>query len=133
MTMKMKVLLVDIDDNLKEALGNLFDKIFTGKQYDLIQVNLIRKALEIIKNNHIDLMITDLQLLDGSGISLLIQVQDSFPDIPKIVLSAYTDLISKEDMKLLGINYFFQKPPNLHTLKQGIEQILQLKKEENME
>lgn len=129
----MKVLLVDIDDNLKEALGNLFDKIFTGKQYDLIQVNLIRKALEIIKNNHIDLMITDLQLLDGSGISLLIQVQDSFPDIPKIVLSAYTDLISKEDMKLLGINYFFQKPPNLHTLKQGIEQILQLKKEENME
>ncbi len=133
MTMKMKVLLVDIDDNLKKALGNLFDKIFTGKQYDLIQVNLIRKALEIIKNNHIDLMITDLQLLDGSGISLLIQVQDSFPDIPKIVLSAYTDLISKEDMKLLGINYFFQKPPNLHTLKQGIEQILQLKKEENME
>jgi DNA-binding NtrC family response regulator len=131
--MKMKVLLVDIDDNLKKALGNLFDKIFTGKQYDLIQVNLIRKALEIIKNNHIDLMITDLQLLDGSGISLLIQVQDSFPDIPKIVLSAYTDLISKEDMKLLGINYFFQKPPNLHTLKQGIEQILQLKKEENME
>ncbi len=129
----MKVLLVDIDDNLKEALGNLFDKIFTGKQYDLIQVNLIRKALEIIKNNHIDLMITDLQLLDGSGISLLIQVQDSFPDIPKIILSAYTDLISKEDMKLLGINYFFQKPPNLHTLKQGIEQILQLKKEENME
>ncbi len=133
MTMKMKVLLVDIDDNLKEALGNLFDKIFTGKQYDLIQVNLIRKALEIIKNNHIDLMITDLQLLDGSGISLLIQVQDSFPDIPKIILSAYTDLISKEDMKLLDINYFFQKPPNLHTLKQGIEQILQLKKEENME
>ncbi len=128
MTKKIKILLVDIDDNLKKALGNLLNKIFTGKQYDLIQVNMIRKALDIIKNNHIDLMITDLQLLDGSGISLLIQVQDSFPNIPKIVLSAYTNLVSVEDLELLGIKYFFQKPPNLSSLRSGIEQIFQTKK-----
>ncbi len=133
MTMKMKVLLVDINDNLKEALGNLLDKIFTGKQYDLIQVNLIRKALDIVKNNHIDLMITDLQLLDGSGISLLIQVQDSFPDIPKIVLTAYTYLVSDVDLELLGVKYLFRKPPNLSSLRKGIEKILQLKKEGSME
>ncbi|RKY92736.1 MAG: hypothetical protein DRQ01_05885 [Ignavibacteriae bacterium] len=133
MQQNTKILLVDIDDSLREALGNLLDKIFTGKQYDLIQVNLIRKALHVIKNNHVDLMITDLQLLDGSGISLLIQVQDSFPDIPKIVLSAYTDLVSKVDLELLGVQYFFQKPPELSSLRSGIEKILQLKKEENIE
>ena len=133
MQQNTKILLVDINDSLREALGNLLDKIFTGKQYDLIQVNLIRKALDIVKNNHIDLMITDLQLLDGSGISLLIQVQDSFPDIPKIVLSAYTDLVSKVDLELLGVQYFFQKPPELSSLRSGIEKILQLKKEENIE
>ena len=133
MQQNTKILLVDIDDSLREALGNLLDKIFTGKQYDLIQVNLIRKALHVIKNNHVDLMITDLQLLDGSGISLLIQVQDSFPDIPKIVLSAYTDLVSKVDLELLGVQYFFQKPPELSSLRSGIEKTLQLKKEENIE
>jgi len=133
MQQNTKILLVDIDDSLREALGNLIDKIFTGKQYDLIQVNVIRKALHVIKNNHVDLMITDLQLLDGSGISLLIQVQDSFPDIPKIVLSAYTDLVSKVDLELLGVQYFFQKPPELSSLRSGIEKILQLKKEENIE
>jgi hypothetical protein len=31
---------------LRGALGNLLDKLFTGKQYNLIQVNLIRKALK---------------------------------------------------------------------------------------
>jgi len=123
MTQKNKILLVDIDVNLKGALGNLLDKLFMGKQYDLIQVNLVRKALDIIKNNNINLIITDLQLLDASGISLLIQVKERFPNIPKIVLS-----VTADDLELLEVNYFFQKPPDLSALELAIGKIFQLQK-----
>ncbi|MCH7826740.1 MAG: response regulator [Bacteroidetes bacterium] len=131
--MSKKILLVDIDDNLQEAFTSLLDKLFEGKQYNLFHVKSVQKALDILKKDNIDLIITDLQLLDRSGISLLIQVNNAYPNIPKIVLSAYTDIVSEEDLKLLGVKYFFQKPPDLSTLRSGIEQIFQLKKEENME
>jgi DNA-binding NtrC family response regulator len=126
MTQKITILLVDIDDKLKGAFGNLLDKLFLGKQYNLIQANSVRKALDIIKNNHISLIITDLQLLDGSGISLLIQVKERFPNIPKIVLSAYTDLVTEDDLELLEVNYFFPKPPDLSALEFAIEKIFHL-------
>ncbi len=128
MTQKVKILLVDIDDSLRGAFASLLDKLFAGKQYNLIQVKSVRKALDILKKDNIDLIITDLQLLDRSGICLLIQVNDAYPTIPKIVLSAYTDLVSVEDLELLGVKYFFQKPPELSLLRSGIEQIFQLKK-----
>jgi DNA-binding NtrC family response regulator len=128
MTQKAKILLVDIDDSLRGAFTSLLDKLFVDKQYNLIQVKSVRKALDILKKDNIDLIITDLQLLDHSGISLLIQVNDAYPNISKIVLSAYTDLVSVEDLKLLGVKYFFQKPPDLSLLRSGIEQIFQLKK-----
>ena len=132
MAQKIKILLVDIDVNLKGALGNLLDKLFMGKQYNLIQVNLVRKALDIIKNNNINLIITDLQLLDCSGISLLIQVKERFPNIPKIVLSAYTDLVTEDDLELLGVNYFFQKPPDLYALERAIENTFHSERKENL-
>ncbi len=128
MTQKAKILLVDIDDSLRGAFTSLLDKLFVDKQYNLIQVKSVRKALDILKKDNIDLIITDLQLLDHSGISLLIQVNDAYPNIPKIVLSAYTDLITEEDLELLGVKYFFQKPPELSLLRSGIEQIFQTKK-----
>jgi len=74
------------------------------------------------------LIITDLQLLDASGISLLIQVKERFPNIPKIVLSAYTDLVTADDLELLEVNYFFQKPPDLSALELAIGKIFQLQK-----
>ena len=127
MTQKTEILLVDMDNNLRGELGNLLDRLFVGKQYNLIQVNLIRKALDFIRNNHIDLIITDLQLLDGSGISLLLQVKERFPDIPKIILSAYTNLVKEEDLELLGVNYFFQKPPDPSVLELAFKKLFNRK------
>ena len=124
----IKILLVDVDENLRGAFANLFDLLCAERKYDLIQARSVQKALDIIYQNNFDLIISDLQLLDRSGISLLIQAKDKFPNIPIIVLSAYTDLVTKEDLKLLGATYFFCKPPDLSTLKQAIVKLLVLSK-----
>ncbi len=122
------ILLVDTSKTLQLALERFFDGLFTASRYRLIHVMSVQESLQILKRNNVDLIITDLKLLDRSGISLLIQARETFPKIPIIVLSAYTDLVTKEDLVLLGVSYFFQKPSDLQQIKQAISEILQIEK-----
>ncbi len=128
MTKETIILLVDICNNLPVAFKLFFDELFTSSKYELIHVNSVQEALRILMKNNVDLIITDLKLLDRSGISLLIQTREMIPEIPIIVLSAYTDFVTKEDLSLLGVRHFFQKPPDLHQIKRAISKILQIEK-----
>ena len=83
-----KVLFVDDEENILNALRRgLIDAdyqcFFVSNGYD---------ALEIIKNNVISVIVTDMRMPKMDGLTLLKEVKVISPDTVRIVLSGYTQL-----------------------------------------
>lgn len=123
------ILLVDEDLKIGVALQEFFRDFFTAKGYRMLHANTLSDALMYLKNEEIDLIITDLRLSQYSGLSLVIRSRFMPDKVPIIVMSAYTDLMPEEDWKLLGATEFVSKPPDLNRLRAAISKALARKSE----
>jgi len=78
-----KVLIVDDEHLIRKSLSRYLSKI--GYTVDVAEDG--RVALEKLKHEVYDLVLTDLKMPNLDGRELLTMMSDEFPDIPKIVLT----------------------------------------------
>ena len=85
-----------------------------------------KEALEIIKADSIDLLITDEKMPDLNGMQLLGEVKKFNPRIPVILITAYGSVTLAVEALKQGAFYFFEKPvfPNLERFITIIRQAL---------
>lgn len=69
------------------------------------------KALDYIKSNHVDLVVSDYLMPEMDGISFLIKVRELKPAVPRIILTGYAD---KENaikaINQVGLFQYIEKP-----------------------
>ena len=123
MAHQLTALVVDDDKNIIAA----FEQFFKKEQCDLITSTNVEDALKILKDQRVDLLITDIKLRRRSGVTLFTEVRTSRPDLPVIVITGYPDLVSESKIKLLGADYFFLKPLDLEELRTAVRKCLQNK------
>ena len=82
---KPKVLLVD--DN--EAFLELFLSLPEANTFDIVPLTSAKKAVEALNGEPVDLIISDVQMPDMTGTELFGRVQDKYPDIPVILITAF--------------------------------------------
>lgn len=83
---KYSILLVDDEeDNLA-----LLYRTLRGK-YELYKTTSPLEALEILKNNKIDLVLSDHKMAEMDGVELLKRVYDHFPNTMRLLVTAYSD------------------------------------------
>ena len=84
------VLVVDDETLMRKYLANSIPS-FTDK----FQVSGIAKdgleAMELLKKQHYDLVITDIQMPEVDGLSLAKYLHENFPDIAVIIISGFND------------------------------------------
>jgi len=85
-----------------------------------------KEALQKIRSDSIDLLITDERMPDLSGIQLLAEVKRIDPQIPVILITAYGSVSLAVDALKQGAFYFFEKPifPNMERFVTIIRQAL---------
>lgn len=105
-----KVLFVDDEENILNALRRgLIDA-----DYECFFVGNGVEALEIIKNNVISVIVTDMRMPKMDGLTLLKEVKAISPDTVKIVLSGYTQLQQMlATINQVDIFKFITKPWNM--------------------
>src|SRR5512137_2837137 len=69
-----------------------------------------KEALEKIKSDSIDLLITDERMPDLNGMQLLCEVKRLNPQIPVILITAYGSVTLAVEALKQGAFYFFEKP-----------------------
>lgn len=105
-----------IDDD--EGLLNLYSKFFERKGAQVTKCHDSHAVFELLKNNHFDLILTDIQMPKINGFELVAKIRQLggyFSEIPIVALSARTD-ISEKDFKLAGFTAFVAKPFSLEHL-----------------
>jgi two-component system chemotaxis response regulator CheY len=80
--------------------------------YDIIQASDGMEALEILPQNKIDLIITDLNMpnIDGFELIKIIRANDEYKEIPIIILSSLTSNTEIERGLQFGANSYLLKP-----------------------
>ena len=98
--------------NMKKALILFCENVF--------DVQNIKEAKENLKNNRIDIIISDINLPDISGLEFVKELRQKDKTIPIILLSAYTDkeyLLEATKLKLVD---YLTKPINFKSLSEAL-------------
>jgi response regulator RpfG family c-di-GMP phosphodiesterase len=102
-----KVLFVDDEENITKTLL----RQFTLLGYDVFVANSGKEALEILNDQNIDTIISDMRMPEMDGVALLKEVSAKWPVISRILLTGYADLSSVISAVNNGkIHYCLTKP-----------------------
>lgn len=118
---KVKILVVDDEELLREILVETF--AMHGADVDAAESG--NQAFEKVKTTDYDMVITDVRMPNGDGISLLTKINNmDKADKPKLfVCSAYNDL-TEQKIKDLHILKLFNKPFDLEQLLTDVSKLI---------
>jgi PAS domain S-box-containing protein len=117
-----RILLVDdemfILESLKAALENL--------GYTVVASLGSNKALETfsIRPEQFDIVITDHTMPHMTGVELAKKFMSIRPGLPIILCTGFSDMITEEDAKAIGISGFFMKPLVTNEIANTIRRVL---------
>ena len=106
MIKRPKILLVD--DN--EVFLELFLFLSNAEYFDIITTNSAKSALDILNDEQVDLIVSDIQMPGMSGIELFTATQDLYPYIPVILITAYGSTAEAIRAVKQGAFHYFEKP-----------------------
>ncbi|MFQ3573057.1 MAG: sigma-54 dependent transcriptional regulator [Thermodesulfovibrionales bacterium] len=111
--MSKKVLVVED----KESLSDMLKKTFQSEGYDVITSSQVADAMRIIQlHKDISLILTDLRLPDGDGISILRASKETIPHVPVVMMTAYGTIDIAVKAVKEGAYDFITKPFDIEQL-----------------
>ena len=118
-----RILCVDDEVEILRALK----RVFILTDYEIFTASSAEEAFIIMRDNEIDMIISDMRMPEVDGYKLLSQVKMLYPDIIRIMLSGYSDekLIIKAVQENIVKSYIF-KPWENKSLLGTIERIFKL-------
>ena len=123
-------------DNLKGCILAVDDEVFAlemfedsfRREYKVLLAHNGEEALQLIKDNDIQLIFSDQRMPGISGIELLERVKDEKPDVVRILTTGVTDLQTAIDSINRGnIHRYIPKPWNEDELRKVIVEQLHIR------
>lgn len=115
------VLFVDDERNILESL----DRLMRGEPYQSLFAGCGKEALHLLERKSVHVIVTDLGMPEMDGLELLKQVEQKYPDIIRLVLSAHGDSDSILDAINKGNVYrYIFKPWDNTELKLTVRQAI---------
>lgn len=105
----IKVMVVDDEELNADGI----EEIITREQIPHLEVITFYssiRAVEYLMNNKIDVLLTDINMPQLSGLELINQVHRLQPDMRIIILTGYGSLEYATEAMKYGVRYFLQKP-----------------------
>jgi ActR/RegA family two-component response regulator len=109
-----RVLVVEDEQSIRDILVELFDV----EGNCLTAVESLPEALDVLKTQSFDFIVTDLRLggkRDG-GLQVMAMAGMVCDDATVLVLTAYPDDANRQASSRLGALHFLEKPADLHTI-----------------
>jgi len=119
---KEKILFIDDEDILADMGKDMLERL--GYQVTVRKSSL--EALETFQNqpDHFDLVVTDQTMPGITGADLARRMLQIRPNIPVILCTGYSSVISEEKAKLIGIRKFALKPLSKKDIATLIRKVL---------
>jgi DNA-binding NtrC family response regulator len=103
---QLNVLVVDDDDSVRNACREVARKL--GHQTYVAES--VPAARSVLKGESIDVLLLDLKLPGGGGLSLLEEVKSLYPDTVVVVMTAFATVNSAVEAMRIGASDYLTKP-----------------------
>lgn len=117
---KRHILLVDDDEWVRDSLSIFFE----SRGCFLKTVETAEAGMAEVSRQLYDIMIIDYQLPGMSGLEFLKRIQNKYPDIPVILISAYGNHEIYHQASEIGIRNIIEKPFNTGMIKVSLARIV---------
>jgi len=119
--MQDRLLLVDDDASLLKLLTIRLK----AEGFSILSAASADEALQVLRNNPVDLVLTDLRMEGASGLDLFTTIRHFYPGLPVIIMSAQGTIPEAVSATQMGVFEFLTKPVNKNTLLKTIRAALE--------
>lgn len=120
----VNILLVE-DDN---KLNKLFYTVLSKQGFNMYIATNGVEAFDILENNHIDLIISDIMMPKMDGYEFTEAIRKTNEEIPILMITAKDDFISKQKSFLIGIDDYMVKPIDVNEMVLRVNALLRRSK-----
>ncbi len=117
---RKQVLIVDDEPNLRKILSAQLSR----DGYDVLTAEDGEQGLSLLKEHHIDLVITDLKMPKVDGMALLKRALVDEPDLPIIIITAHGTVDTAVEALKVGAFDFVTKPFDKDEVRQIVSKAL---------
>lgn len=121
--MKSRILVVDDEESIREFLEIMLKK----ENYDVTLAEDGQKAKDLIAKKTFDLIISDLQMPNVTGLELLKHVKDTYPDIVFMMITAFGTTETAVEAMKMGAYDYITKPFKIDEVRINIQNALRSK------
>ena len=122
-----KILVVEDDAGLREALIDTL----TLAHYQCVEADSAETALLLLKNHSVDIVVSDVQMGGMSGLSLLKNIRNHYPNLPVLLMTAYGTIDDAVQAMKDGACNYIAKPFAPEVLLNMVSQYIPLSEVNN--
>ena len=115
------ILVVDDEENAREGLS----KILSKEGYSVYMASNGKEAIEILRRQSFDLVITDMRMPLMDGFEVLREIKKMNENIGVIMITAYGEVESYLEAINMGAFEYINKPVRVNELKRVITKVLE--------
>ena len=117
--------LLIVDD--EQGIRQLLTLVFARAGHAVRSADGGRRALELLRQEPADLIISDVKMPDIGGIELLRGARELLPDVAVVMMTAFATVDTAREAFKLGADDFIQKPFDVDDLKLIVERALEVR------
>src|SRR6185436_19361655 len=117
-----RVLVVDDDETIRDTLYELL-----SEEYLCQTAETAEKAFARLEADNYDVVLTDISMPGLSGLELLGQVRQRFPETPVIIISGISDQELAQGLIKLGAFDFLLKPFKLEVVENSVRRAVEFR------
>ncbi|HYN86674.1 MAG TPA: sigma-54 dependent transcriptional regulator [Pyrinomonadaceae bacterium] len=115
------ILIVDDEQGMRQLLSLVF-----GREGHAVRAaESGRRAVEMLREQPADLVVSDVKMPDLTGIEMLRAVREFLPDVPVVMMTAFATVETAREAFKLGADDFIQKPFDVEEMKEIVRRALE--------
>ena len=119
-----RILVVDDEPDLEHLMRQRLRRDVRARRYELLFAHNGVEALEQLHTNDVDMVLSDINMPQMDGLTLLEQIPQVDPNIRAVIVSAYGDMANIRTAMNRGAFDFVTKPIDFNDLKITIDKTL---------
>lgn len=117
----LTILIVDDEQEEREGVAFLLEELKFS--FHLLFAENGRAALDILENNRVDILYTDIRMPFLDGLELAAHASEHYPNMKIIIYSGYSDFSYAKKAIALGVSDYILKPVNISEFQSVIKKV----------
>ncbi|MBN1435213.1 sigma-54-dependent Fis family transcriptional regulator [Candidatus Fermentibacterales bacterium] len=119
---RYRILVIDDEPPVRRFLR----ATLSSSDYDVSEADGARRALAILREERVDLVLADIRLPDASGLELLDVINRKYPGVPVIVMTGYASIRNTISAMKRGALDYLPKPFDAQTVLDSVSTALEV-------